>query len=257
MSTPAGTARRAGTVATGPRGPRDLGNPRRSLQGQMEAESPAEQSRQSPRRKSPPNRLTMDHRPNLPNRQRRVRSGDPVPSPGKRKSIPPKKKRRCKPGTVARREIRKYQGGDNWPNTDPPTTYVSNVEMGTKLFIPKLAFQRIVKEITLEYNSKMRITREALEVMQIATEDTIVRCFQDGNICRKHAKRDTLKLTDFRTAGKLNPFFPVPDHIRLKQEQSSLYAEGDPKDREPWEDETTKIGLYRDDGVPQCYIPYL
>jgi histone H3 len=67
-----------------------------------------------------------------------------------------KKKQRFRPGTLALREIRKFQ------------------ESTAKL-IPKLSFQRLVREIMHTNVSDMRITRTALDAIQDAAEAHVVR----------------------------------------------------------------------------------
>ena len=57
----------------------------------------------------------------------------------------PKIKRRTKPGTVALREIRHYQ-------------------KSTDLLIRKLPFQRVVKELALKENPKVRFVHTTLQV---------------------------------------------------------------------------------------------
>ena len=59
-----------------------------------------------------------------------------------------KKKVRYRPGTVALREIRRFQ-------------------KSTELLIPKLPFQRLVREVTQDFMSDARFTREALECLQV------------------------------------------------------------------------------------------
>uniref|UniRef100_M8C3Z9 Histone H3.2 n=1 Tax=Aegilops tauschii TaxID=37682 RepID=M8C3Z9_AEGTA len=65
-----------------------------------------------------------------------------------------KKPRRYRPGTVALREIRKYQ-------------------KGTELLIKKLPFQRLVREIA--------------QVFKEAAEAYLVGLFEDTNLCAVHA----------------------------------------------------------------------
>src|SRR5260221_14774255 len=81
-----------------------------------------------------------------------------------------KKPHRYRPGTVALREIRKYQ-------------------KSTDLLIPKLPFQRLVREVVQEYNSNLRIQLAALMALQEATEAYLVSLMEDTNLCAIHAKR--------------------------------------------------------------------
>ncbi|KAG0571072.1 hypothetical protein KC19_6G209100 [Ceratodon purpureus] len=96
-----------------------------------------------------------------------------------------KKPHRWKAGTVALREIRKYQkNGD--------------------LLIPRLPFARYVKEITSMFASDVsRWTAEALTALQEATEDYVVHLFEDTNLCAIHAKRVTIMPKDLQLARRL------------------------------------------------------
>ena len=83
-----------------------------------------------------------------------------------------------RPGTVALREIRRYQ-------------------RSTDLLIRKLPFARLVREITQTYNStpaagEKRWQVEALMALQEAAEYYLVHLFEDSNLCAIHAKRVTI-----------------------------------------------------------------
>jgi histone H3 len=83
-----------------------------------------------------------------------------------------KKPHRYRPGTIAIREIRKYQ-----KNTD--------------LLIRKAPFQRLVKEIATNFKSDLRMQSTALLALQEALEAYLVCLFEDSNDCAIHAKRVT------------------------------------------------------------------
>ena len=88
-----------------------------------------------------------------------------------RKSAPAtggvKKPHRYRPGTVALREIRRYQ-------------------KSTELLIRKLPFQRLVREIVQE-----------------ASEAYLVGLFEDTNLCAIHAKRVTIMPKDIQLARRI------------------------------------------------------
>ena len=93
-----------------------------------------------------------------------------------------------RPGTVALREIRKYQ-------------------RSTELLIRKLPFARLVREITQTYNSspsegEKRWQAEALMALQEACEDYLVHLFEDSNLCAIHAKRVTIMIKDIQLARR-------------------------------------------------------
>ena len=100
-----------------------------------------------------------------------------------RKSAPAmgglKKPHRFRPGTVAIREIRRYQ-------------------KTTELLIKKLPFQRLVKEIAQDFKSDLRFQASAVSALQEATESYIVGVFQDTNLCAIHARRVTIMPKDMQ-----------------------------------------------------------
>nr|USZ79718.1 centromeric histone 3 variant [Lycoris aurea] len=96
-----------------------------------------------------------------------------------------KKKHRFKPGTVAIREIRKYQ-------------------KSVDLLIPHAPFFRLVKEVTHQFSIEVnRWTAEALISLQEAAEFFIVNLFEDANLCAIHAKRVTLMQKDIQLARRI------------------------------------------------------
>ena len=109
-------------------------------------------------------------------------------------SPPQEKKRRYKPGTVALREIRKYQ-------------------RSTDLLISKLPFARVVREVADEfieanYDSSasavgLRWQSSAILALQEATEAYLVHLFEDANLCAIHAKRVTIMQRDIQLARRI------------------------------------------------------
>lgn len=95
-----------------------------------------------------------------------------------------KKPHRFKPGTVALREIRKYQ-------------------KSTDFLIRKLPFQRLVREVANDCRSDMRFQSSALAAIQEAAESYLVGLFEDANLCSLHAHRVTLMPKDIKLAKRL------------------------------------------------------
>ncbi|KAF7533929.1 hypothetical protein G7054_g6666 [Neopestalotiopsis clavispora] len=86
-----------------------------------------------------------------------------------------KKPHRYKPGTVALREIRRYQ-------------------KSTELLIRKLPFQRLVKEIAYGFKSDLRFQSTAIQALHESTEGYLVELFEDTNLCAIHARRVTIQV---------------------------------------------------------------
>nr|XP_024659677.1 histone H3 [Maylandia zebra] len=105
-----------------------------------------------------------------------------------RKSAPAtggvKKPHRYRPGTVALREIRRYQ-------------------KSTELLIRKLPFQRLVREIAQDFKTDLRFQSSAVMALQEASEAYLVGLFEDTNLCAIHAKREeTVTMSGRGKGGK-------------------------------------------------------
>ena len=104
-----------------------------------------------------------------------------------RKSAPAtggvKKPHRYRPGTVALREIRRYQ-------------------KSTELLIRRLPFQRLVRKIAQDFKSDLRFQWSAITALQEATEAYLVALFEDTNLCAIHAERVTIMPKDIQLAGR-------------------------------------------------------
>ena len=143
---------------------------------------------------------------------------------------PPKwkvrKARRYRPGTVALREIQKYQ-------------------TSTETLIPKLTFQRLVKEVIQDECRERdipmkKIQSPALLALQCACEDYITELFSKSQRAAVHGKRITVTpddvqlVMDFR--GDYNKFHKPKDRFeeQMRQEfqQHQLWKDGQlPKGR--------------------------
>src|SRR6516165_6865588 len=85
-----------------------------------------------------------------------------------------KKAHRYRPGTVALREIRRYQ-------------------KSTELLIRKIPFQRLVREIAQDFKSDLRFQSSAIGALQESVEAYLVSLFEDTNLCAIHARRVTIR----------------------------------------------------------------
>ena len=95
-----------------------------------------------------------------------------------------KKKRKYRAGTVALKEIRRYQ-------------------RSTELLIRKLPFQRLARSIVQEYAPNFRIQTGALAALQEGAEAYLVELFEDTNLCAIHAKRVTIMPKDMQLAQRI------------------------------------------------------
>ena len=105
-----------------------------------------------------------------------------------RKSVPTeagaKKSRRYRPGTVALREIRRYQ-------------------KSTDLLIKKAPFQRLVREVAQDFKADLRFQSSAVMAMQESCEAYLVGLFEDTNLCAIHARRVTIMPKDMQLARRI------------------------------------------------------
>ena len=105
-----------------------------------------------------------------------------------RKSAPAvagvKKPHRYRPGTVALREIRRYQ-------------------KSTDLLIRRLPFQRLVREIAADFKGDLRFRSSSVLALQEAAEAYHVGVFEDTNLCAIHAKRVTIMPKDIQLSRRI------------------------------------------------------
>lgn len=95
-----------------------------------------------------------------------------------------KKTHRYRPGTVALREIRRYQ-------------------KTTDLLIKKAPFQRLVREVAQDFKTDLRFQSSAVMALQEASEAFLVGLFEDTNLCAIHARRVTIMPKDMQLARRI------------------------------------------------------
>ena len=97
-----------------------------------------------------------------------------------------KKPHRYRPGTVALREIRRYQ-------------------KTTELLIPKAPMSRAVRDVMIhvEGGSDTRMQSMALAAVHEASEAFTVGLMEDANLCAIHGKRVTVFPKDIQLAQRL------------------------------------------------------
>ena len=123
----------------------------------------------------------------------RKANGKMLAHPSSRRSAPtdgPIRKHRYRPGTVALREIKRYQ-------------------KSTDLLLRKLPFSRLVREIIQGYNSNLRITQSAMMALQEASEDYIKDKMEMANLAAIHAKRVTIYPKDIQLSRKIRELSAV------------------------------------------------
>ncbi len=103
----------------------------------------------------------------------------------RQKAIAVRKPHHWRPGTVAAREIHKFQ-------------------KTTDLLIRKAPFQRLVREIALKFGkSDLLMQSTAVLALQEAVEYFMVDVFSDTNLCASHGKRVTTMVKDLVLACRI------------------------------------------------------
>jgi histone H3 len=95
-----------------------------------------------------------------------------------------KKQHRFRSGTVALREIFKYQ-------------------KSTDLLIRKLPFQLLVHEIASAFRGDLHFQSSAIAALQEASEAYLVGLFEDTNLCAIHANRVTIIERDIQLTQRI------------------------------------------------------
>ena len=95
-----------------------------------------------------------------------------------------RKRRRYRSGTVALREIRRFQ-------------------KSTELLIRQMPFQRLVREIAQTYSPYLRFQSGAVLALQEAAEAYLVGLLEDSNLCAIHTKRVTIMPRDIQLAQRI------------------------------------------------------
>jgi histone H3 len=95
-----------------------------------------------------------------------------------------KKPHRFRPGTVALREIRKYQKTSD-------------------LLLRKASFERLVREVAQDFRSDTRFVQHAIMALQEASEGYLVGLFEESNLCAIHGKRVTIMPKDIQLARRI------------------------------------------------------
>ena len=105
-----------------------------------------------------------------------------------RKSAPAyggvKKPHRYRPGTVALREIRRYQ-------------------KSTELLLLKRPFSRLTRELAQNYKADFMFQSTTFLALQESSEAYLVGTMEDANLCAIHSKRVTVMPKDIQLVRKI------------------------------------------------------
>lgn len=118
-------------------------------------------------------------------------------------TVESKRKRRYRPGTVALRDIRRYQrGGD--------------------LLLRKRPFQRLVREVAQDLHREgIRFEGRALAALQEASEAFVVSVFEDTQKLAIHAERVTLHAKDMQLACRMRGYAQPKQQKKTEDDDKS------------------------------------
>ena len=104
----------------------------------------------------------------------------------------PSKPHRFRPGTVAYRDIKRYQIGTRG---DP--------HAATRLMFPKSTMKRVIREVlqVVTDDPSWRISGEAVEMLHTEAEEFLLGLFQDGMKAAVHRNGKTLEVKDLLAAN--------------------------------------------------------
>jgi histone H3 len=156
------------------------------------------------RDKKSPSSSSSSSTPDISNMARAKAPGSGRANKAPKSSLPPmapgastgvKKPHKFRPGTVALREIRKYQ-------------------KSTELLIRKLPFSRLVREVAADVREGMRFQSSAILALQEAAEMYLIGIMEEANLCAIHAKRITILPRDMQLARRIRG--PLdPSHVAV------------------------------------------
>ena len=98
--------------------------------------------------------------------------------------VVPKKPHRYRPGTVALRQIRRYQSS-------------------TEILMQKTVFKRWVRELLSVMVSNVRVGGETAMCLQVAVEEYLVHLFEETQLAAVHGRRVTLKVKDINLVRRI------------------------------------------------------
>lgn len=71
------------------------------------------------------------------------------------------------------------------------------------MLLRKLPFQRLVREVAVDFKVDLKFQSHAIQALQEASEAYLVHLFEDANLCAIHAKRVTIFPKDMQLARRI------------------------------------------------------
>lgn len=109
------------------------------------------------------------------------------PAPKLNSDGKPRKRHKWKSGTVARREIRRYQRG----------------KLATRMLVPTASLDKVIREVLQEQQSTVsQISPQAREALRVSSEEYLTGLFREATDVAKLRKAETINIADFQYAVK-------------------------------------------------------
>lgn len=142
-------------------------------------------------------------------------------SEGKGKAKKMKKERKSK-GVPQGFTMVQVEGDTSEPNRKS-SQEVRFYQSNTELLIPKVSFQRLVRDVCGHISGAIRMEAQALLCLQEASEAFLCGLFEDASLFAQHGRRVTVMKRDLQLSRK----------IRGSEEAGSKKWEGAKDDQEP------------------------
>ena len=75
---------------------------------------------------------------------------------------------------------------------------IRQYQKSTKLLVPKLPFQRLIREVAQDFKTDLRFQSQAIMALQEATEIYLVNLYEHSMLCVIHGKQVTLMPKDMK-----------------------------------------------------------
>ena len=76
-------------------------------------------------------------------------------------------------------------------------------QKSTALLLQHIPFLHLMREVAQDFKMDLRFTADATYTLQCASEDYLVRLFEDSNLCAIHAKQVTIMPKDIQLARRI------------------------------------------------------
>lgn len=131
--------------------------------------------------------------------------GKAHPHPGKGKGLPPSVSR-SKAGKTSRlKAVNKAvkTGKKPFRPGQMALKEIKRLQEAKVVVIPRLPFQRLVRDVARSTHPDVRFSSQALLALQEAAESYLTGVFEDSYLCALHAKRVTLMVKDVQLARRI------------------------------------------------------